>query len=397
LKAVVLAAGEGTRLRPFTASKPKGMIPVANRPIMEYTVEALVKNDVKDIVMVVGYRKDTVMSYFQDGKRFGARITYVTQDKQLGTAHALSAAAQHLTGDRFLVVAGDNLIDARSFNDLLSKQDGNAMMVTESENPSKYGVVLTSGGRITGVVEKPDQSVGNIINTGVYHFTADVLQRFDSRERGMETGITDTIAPHIDQLDMTAVHATGKWIDAVYPWDLLDVNAAALEFAGEHKGGVIEPGVTTKGPISIGKGSRIRSGCYLEGPLTIGEGCDIGPDVTILPSTSIGDGVEIGPYTRISHCLIMSNSKVGSHSHISHSVLGDGVRLGPGTFAPAGQASVRLGRETFDLPAVGALVGQDTVFGARSVISAGSIIGPGCRIGDGAIVRGSLDGRSIVV
>ncbi|HPP44670.1 MAG TPA: nucleotidyltransferase family protein, partial [Methanomassiliicoccaceae archaeon] len=133
-------------------SRPKSMIPVGNRPILEYIVEALVSNGVKDIIMVVGYRKDTIMLHFQDGKRFGASIEYVVQDKPLGTAHALALAGPLLDGKPFITVAGDNMIDSRLIADLLEKRNGLTMVVAESDNPSKYGVVEIEGDRIVGLV-----------------------------------------------------------------------------------------------------------------------------------------------------------------------------------------------------------------------------------------------------
>jgi glucose-1-phosphate thymidylyltransferase len=154
------------------------MIPVGNRPILEYIVEALVQNGVKDIIMVVGYHKDTILSHFEDGRRYGARIQYVNQDKQLGTAHALSLASKSLDEEGFMTVAGDNLIDARLIADLMDKRDGPSMVVTESEMPSKYGVVKIENGKILDIVEKPDWKMGNIINTGVYYFTSDLLRYF---------------------------------------------------------------------------------------------------------------------------------------------------------------------------------------------------------------------------
>ena len=397
MKAVILAAGEGTRLRPFTMSRPKGMIPVGNRPILEYIVEALVSNGVKDIVMVVGYRKDTIMLHFQDGKRFGASIDYVVQEKPLGTAHALSMAGPKLKGHDFLTIAGDNLIDAQLISDLLSSRNGPTMVVAESETPSKYGVVKVEGNQIVGLVEKPDSMMGNIINTGIYYFPEPMIDLFSNRNFGKELGITQLLSEMVPKLGIAAVKSKGRWNDAVYPWDLLNINAEALNLNGQGMRGTVEPGATIKGSVDIGAGTRIRSGCYIEGPVTIGEGCDIGPNAVVLPSTSIGNGVEIDPFSYISHCLIMSNAIIGSHSHLSRCVIGDGVRAKAGLFAPSDACIVRVDREVFQLTDVGAHIGQDTNIGSRVVISSGSVIGSGCRIDDGVRVSGNLENKSVVV
>ncbi|HHT76066.1 MAG TPA: NTP transferase domain-containing protein [Euryarchaeota archaeon] len=397
MKAVILAAGEGTRLRPFTMSRPKSMIPVGNRPILEYIVEALVSNGVKDIIMVVGYRKDTIMLHFQDGKRFGASIEYVVQDKPLGTAHALALAGPLLDGKPFITVAGDNMIDSRLIADLLEKRNGLTMVVAESDNPSKYGVVEIEGDRIVGLVEKPECMIGNIINTGIYHFPYQMIEMFMSQTFGKELGITQLLSKAIPEMDMRVVKSKGQWNDAVYPWDLVNVNAQALDDISQGIMGTVEPGVTLKGPVNVGAGTRIRSGCYIEGPVTIGEGCDIGPNVVIHPSTSIGNGVQIEPFSYIVHCLIMSNVIIGSHSHISRSVIGDGVRSKAGLFIPSDSCIVRADREVFQLFDVGAHVGQDTVIGSRVVISPGTVVGAGCRINDGVRVSGNLENKCVVV
>lgn len=372
------------------------MIPVGNRPILEYVISALVENGIQDIVLVVGYRKETIMSYFADGRKFGARITYAVQEKQLGTAHALSIARKHLD-DEFLVVAGDNLIDSRTVSDLVGYDGGPSMLVTESEIPSKYGVVQVEGDRVVRIDEKPEGRIGNIISTGIYRFNEDLLRAVEDGVGGGKIGITHVLQALVPKMDLPAVHTTGKWIDAVYPWDLIGVNAAALAVHGQEIAGTIESGVTIKGSVSVGAGTRIRSGTYIEGPATIGEGCDIGPSATILPSTSVGNGVQIESFSLLSNCLVMNNVDIGSHSHLSHSVLDDGVRVATGLASPAGCAFARVEDEFFRLERIGGLVGEGTEIGSGVVIASGSIVGAGCRIGSGVRVTGNLENKSVVV
>ncbi len=399
MKAIILAAGEGKRLRPFTMSRPKGMILVGNIPILEHIVKALVDNGVNDIIMVVGYRKNTIMLHFQDGRKFGASIEYVFQEKPLGTAHALAMAEPRLDGEDFLIVAGDSVIDAKLISDLLDQKDGPTMVVAESEIPSKYGVVNTDGDRIVELVEKPEIQMGNIINTGIYYFPNRFANLFKSQIFSKELGITQLLSDQISDslIDLKAVKSVGRWNDAVYPWDLLNVNAQALDLTSQIVKGTVESNSVLKGAVNIGAGTRIRSGCYIEGPVIIGEGCDIGPNVVILSSTSIGNGVQIGPFSYISHCLVMSNALIGSHSHVSRSVIGDGVRARAGLFAPSDDCTVRLDHEIFNLHDVGVHIGQDTTIGSRVVISPGAVVGADCRIRDGVRVSGSLENKSVVV
>lgn len=396
MKAVILAAGEGTRLRPFTVSRPKVMIPIGNRPILEYVVQALAANGITDIVLVVGYMKERIMSFFGNGSRFGVKISYAIQDKQLGTAHAALAVRDRIQED-FIMVAGDNIIDAQVIQDLLQHHGGMSMLVTDSEMPSKYGVVQIEGGRVADIIEKPDKKVGNIINTGIYRFPPDI---FDYLERGVmigKSGITHVLHSYISKLNIEVVRSTGRWMDAVYPWDLIRLNEYAFSLTGQDTSGTIEAGATMRGPVYIGAGTKIRSGSYIEGPVVIGEGCEIGPYATIFPTTSIGNGVQIAPFTAIYNSMIMNNVTIGSHSHISRAVIDDGCRIGTGLSAPSGMAHVRVDDEHFKVEKAGSMVGEFTQVGPKAVLSAGTIVGANSRIGDGVKVGGTLDDRSIVV
>lgn len=396
MQAIILAAGEGTRLRPFTMSKPKVMLPIGNKPILAYVVKALVENDLKDIIMVVGYRKERIMSFFGDGSKFGAKITYVVQEKQLGTAHAL-LYVKKLVKEDFVLVAGDNIIDKETVSRIIQHDKNPSVLVTESELPSKYGVITVENDRVSSIIEKPERKIGNIINTGVYHFNKDIFNMVEEEVRSGKYGITQVLQSKIDDIRLEAVRTDGRWNDAVYPWDLIKLNETALDLHGQEMSGMIEPGVTIKGPVSIGAGSRIRAGTYLEGPVVIGEGCDIGPFVTIFPSTSIGNSVEIGPFTSIHNSLIMNSVKIGSHSHLGNAVIDDGVSIKGALSAFVGPAHAKVEGEFFKVEEIGAMIGEDTLICSRVVLMPGSIIGASCRIGDGATIRGNLENKSVVI
>lgn len=394
MKAVILAAGEGLRLRPLTVSEPKVMIPVANRPILEYVVDALVKNGIHDVVMVVGYKKERIMSHFEDGRRFGARIEYIVQDKQLGNAHALSVARGRLSG-QFLVLPGDNIVDGRAVADLLRSGACPSALVVESENPSKYGVVTIEKGEIRGVVEKPLEMISNIILTGVYCLNERIFEHIDESIAAGEYGLSDALAKSIAKQPVKPVFSDGLWIDAVYPWDLLELNAAALENLSIRTAGKVEGQVTINGPVGIGAESVIRSGTTIYGPVLIGEGCEIGPNVTILPSTSIGNGVTLEPYTVIKNSILMSNCSIGAHSYVSHCVLGYGVRSQSHLMASGAESFVNIGDEFFKVPHMGSIVGEDTAFGTGVVVEPGTIIGSACKVSSGAKITRNLPNKAL--
>jgi len=396
MKAVILAAGEGTRLRPFTVSRPKVMIPIGNRPILEYVVRALAANGITDIVLVVGYMKERIMSFFGNGSRFGVKISYAIQDKQLGTAHAALTVREHIK-EEFIMVAGDNIIDAQVITDLLKHKGGMSLLVTSSEMPSKYGVVQIEAGRVVDIIEKPEKGVGNIINTGIYRFPPEI---FDYLAEGIMTGksgITHVLHSCISKLNLEVVRSTGRWMDAVYPWDLIRLNEYAFNLTGQVTSGTIEAGVTLRGPVFIGAGTRVRAGSYIEGPVAIGEGCEIGPYATIFPTSSIGNGVHVAPFTAIYNSIIMNNISIGSHSHISRAVIDDGCRIGTGFSASSGLAQVRVEEEFFKVEKAGSMIGEFTQVGPKAVLSAGTIVGANSRIGDRARASGTLEDRSIVV
>ena len=399
MKAVILSAGEGTRLRPFTVSKPKVMIPIANRPIVEYVVEALTKNGIRDIIMVVGYKKERIMSHFQDGKNFDVNITYVTQKKKvgkLGTAYALSMAKDHID-DEFLAVAGDNIVAPEVISDLIKKRKETSLAITKSNIPSKYGVVTLSGNIVKNIVEKPMEKISDLISTGIYSFKPDIFDAIDLLMSKRKYDLTSVIQSLIPKEPVKGIVTRGMWVDAVYPWDLLHVNACALGKAKGKTAGTIEKNVVIKRYVSIGEGSVIHSGSYILGPVIIGKGCEIGPNVCIYPSTSMGDNVQIQPFSLIEHSVIMSDVSIGPTSFISHSVIDDGVRLGTNFTVEHGDADIKLGDKFHKVKDIGTLIGEDTLVRDKVAASAGSIIGARCKIASLRKIEGSIPNRGIIV
>ncbi len=381
MEAVVLAAGEGTRLRPLTAHRPKVMLRVGNRPILEFVVSALAGANVRDIVLVVGYRREQVMGHFEDGSRWGVKIRYVVQDKQLGTAHALAQAIPTLTGSGdILVLPGDNVIDAATLGGI-QKLAGYGLVTTESATPAKYGVILTEGGRLQKIVEKPEIRLSTQVSTGIVRLPRDAMRHVEAvltegrhdltslLQRILQTGAT-----------IATVRSGGRWADAVYPWDLVRLNAEALAGGDGSIGGIVESGAVLRGPVTIGEGSVVRSGSYVQGPVVIGKGCDIGPHAVLMPSTSIGNNVRVGPFTEIRESIIMNDSAVGSFSRILHSVIGEGADLGSHLSVSAGDARVILDDEVHRVPAMGAIIGDDCRLGDLVVIAPGVIVGSSARI-----------------
>ncbi|MFO7619008.1 MAG: sugar phosphate nucleotidyltransferase [Thermoplasmata archaeon] len=393
MKAVILAAGEGTRLRPFTNSEPKPMIPIANRPILGYAIEALAKNGVTDITMIVGYKKERIMSHFGDGSDWKVSIRYIDQKKrvaQAGTAYALSMAKAYMKGD-FLVLPGDNIISPSLIGDLLSMKGKYRVVVTESDTPSKYGVVELSGDAVMNITEKPERHVGNLISTGIYKFNDEIFGVIDKVMKSGSYGLTSVIQSIMSTTKVTAVKTSKVWSDVVYPWDILAMNAVALRKCASKTSGKIDKGVILKGQVSIGEGTIIRSGTHIMGPVVIGDGCEIGPSVCIYPSTSIGNNVRIGPFTVLENSVLMNDIQLSSGSYVSHSVIGEGVEIDPQFCAVESEAHVKLEGEFRKVDRLGALIGERTTIGSQVTMKSGTIIGSGCRIANHSTINSNVE------
>ena len=285
MQAVILAAGEGKRVRPLTWSRPKAMIPVANRPIIGYVIDALVKNGIRDIIVVVGYRKEQVTRFLN---QLDIPVKVVVQDKQLGTAHALRQAESEITGD-FLVLPGDNYIDPQSIARIKDEHD--AILVKEHPNPSNFGVVLLKEGNVESIVEKPDHAPSFMVSTGIYSLKKDFFTFIDGNNT-----VTDTITRMLEAERHIKAIIADDWQDAIYPWDLLKMNERLLCNLPAVREGTTSRNTTIKGAVRIGKGTTIGPHTVITGPVVIGNNCTISPNCCILPNTSIGSRVAIEPF-----------------------------------------------------------------------------------------------------
>lgn len=388
-QAVILAAGEGQRLRPFTVTRPKTMLSIADQPILQYVVEALAQNGIQDIIIVVGYRREQIFDYMDSGERFGVNITYKIQERQLGTAHALMQVRE-LTGNEFLVLPGDNLIDANTIKQFLNVRP-EAVLVKKMESSARYGIVSAEGNNVREIIEKPLESGSDVINTGIYSFTDKVYDYMDA-ELGIPDAINNMIA---DGRAVTSQETGGTWLDVVYPWDMLSLNDAILHQLSPSQGGTIEAGATIKGQVTIGKDTIIRSNSYIVGPIIIGENCDIGPNVCILPSTSIGDNVVIAPFTEIENSVIGADISIGPGSIIQNSVIDRGCTIKGHFTACSGEVEMRA-NDSFHQVNVGAMLGVGCSIGNSVAVQPGVILGNYCQVQAMKLLSGNLPDKSSV-
>lgn len=333
MQAVILAAGQGTRMGPLTRNKPKVMLPIANKPLLLHLILSAREAGIKEFVVVVGYRADVVKEYFGDGSSMNVSIKYVRQEKQLGTADAVGCAQEHVDG-RFLVLNGDIIVNPQHIKNMVKHKSDVIMTARHVENPSEYGVIEVSDERVLRIIEKPKKPPTNLANAGIYVFTPlifDAIRRTPLSVRN-EYEITDSLQMLIDDgVDVGYVSLSGNWLDIGRPWDLLDANEHFLSCLQPELKGEIEPLATLKGSVSVGEGTVIRNGAYIVGPVIIGRNCDIGPNCYIRPGTSIGDNVRIGNAVEIKNSIIMNGTHIGHLSYVGDSIIGERCNFGAGT------------------------------------------------------------------
>lgn len=330
MQAVILAAGEGTRLRPLTWFRPKAMIPVANRPIIGHVIDAVRGSGIKDIVVVVGYRKEQIIRFLSN---LPFEVSVVIQEKPLGTANALKKA-QDLVHEDFLVLPGDNFIDSEAIRKVI--RSPYSLLVMNHPNPSNFGVVTMKGGLITSIVEKPERAPSLTVSTGILSLPGDAIASIRSNH------LTDEIASWLlAGIPIRGVPAN-NWFDAIYPWDLIRINQALLTMVTQKKSGRIDSTAVIRGPVLIGDNAVVGPYTTITGPVVIGDGCVLGPHACIGPYVSIGARTVVRPFSVVSDSILMDDVEVRSHSVIMHSVIGSGVHLAEQTTATKAPGTVEM-------------------------------------------------------
>ncbi|MFC2017004.1 bifunctional sugar-1-phosphate nucleotidylyltransferase/acetyltransferase [Chloroflexota bacterium] len=393
MKAVILAAGEGNRMRPLTYTRPKVMLTIANKPILEHLLIEAGKAGVREFIFVVGYHDEQVRDYFGSGDKWGVSIDYCTQRKQMGTANALKMVKGLVDGD-FLVINGDIVVNQKDINSLTSRND-NTLGVVEVEDTKDLGVVELRKGKVVRIYEKVEKPPSRMANAGLYLLTPDIFDTISQTSKSPrgEYEITDSLQLLIDQGSCISYQEISHWLDLSYPWDLLPANEHLLASIESQNLGEIEKNAVIKGLVSIGEDTVVRSGSYIVGPVIIGRDCDIGPNCYIRPYTSIGDNCHIGAAVEVKNSIIMRSSKIPHHNYVGDSIIGEECNFGAGTKI----ANLRLDEKSITAAGMdtkrrklGAIIGDRVETGINASINVGSIIGNNTHIGPGAMVSGVI-------
>jgi bifunctional UDP-N-acetylglucosamine pyrophosphorylase/glucosamine-1-phosphate N-acetyltransferase len=388
MKCIILAAGEGKRMRPLTYTRPKVMLPVANKPLIEYNLVNAISAGFDEFIFVIGYKSEMVRNYFENGKKWNTKIQYINQGKPLGTAHAISTLEKIV--DDFVLLSGDTIFGVNDIKSIC--EENNSIGLFRVENPSEYGSVNIANNQLIKIYEKVSKPPTRLINAGIYHFNEEVFNyiKFTKKSIRGEYEFTDTINLMASDYPLRVIKLS-EWFDVVYPWNLLEVNRKILDGIYSQKDSEIEKCAKLKGNVSIGKGTRIFSGAFIEGPVIIGENCKIGPNCYIRPYSSIGDRCHIGNACEVKNSIIMNNTKIPHHNYVGDSVIGQNCNLGSGTKI----ANLRLDRKDIKViingniidsknKKLGSIIGDNVQTGINSIINVGSTIGNNVIIGPGA-------------
>jgi glucose-1-phosphate thymidylyltransferase len=334
MKALILAGGAGTRLRPITHTSAKQLVPVANKPILFYGIEAMVSAGITEIGVIVGDTRDEVMAALGDGSQWGARITFIPQDEPLGLAHCVLIAADFLGDDDFVMYLGDNLLeqDLGAFVRAFEAARGTAepptaqILLKRVPDPHRFGIAeLDDAGHVVRLVEKPADPPTDLALVGVYLFDRtinDAVRAIAPSPRG-ELEITDAIQWLVDQgLRVRQEELTGWWIDTGKLTPLLEANRLLLEKIDTRLDGAVDDASTVDGRVVVEAGATVVAST-LRGPLVIGAGAVIEHSF-IGPFSAIGDRCVVRN-SEIEHSVVMSDSRVDDIPRLEDSLIGKDV------------------------------------------------------------------------
>ena len=331
MKALILAGGAGTRLRPITHTRAKQLVPVANKPILFYGIEAMVAAGITEIGVIVGDTRDEVMGALGDGSQFGASITYIPQDAPLGLAHCVLIAREFLGDDDFVMYLGDNLLeqDLAAFVAAFETERGGAeppsaqILLKQVPDPHRFGIAtLDAAGNVAHLVEKPEDPPSDLALVGVYLFTArvhDAVAAIEPSARG-ELEITDAIQWLIDAGERVRTELlTGWWIDTGKLTPLLEANRLLLEGIETRIDGKVDERSVIDGRVVIAEGAEVI-GSTIRGPAAIGSNTRI-EDSFIGPFSAVGANCVV-EHSEIEHSVIMDDSSVIDIARLEDSLIG---------------------------------------------------------------------------
>ena len=396
MDAIILCAGKGERLRPLTENRPKPMIPIAGKPILEHII-GKIEDFVDNIYLIVKYKKEIIINHFKNHPK----ITFIEQKEIDGTGYAVLMAKNHINDD-FLVINGDVIFDD-DLKDIMHYK--NAMALTEVDNPENFGVVvLDDEDNIIELQEKPKNPKSNLINAGIYKFEKnifEILENLKPSERG-EVELTDAIKELIQNGNIKGIKLNGYWNDIGRPWDLLDANKHLLKDIKTNIRGKIGKNVVIEGNVIIEEGAEIKHNTVIEGPAIIKSGAIVGPLAYIRPNTVLMENTGVGNSSEVKGSIIMKNTKVPHLSYVGDSIIGENCNIACNTIT----ANLRFddkpvkvsikGKIVKSVRKLGVIMGDNVKTGVQVSFMPGVKIGSSCWIGANCLIDRDVESDSFV-
>ncbi|MBN19383.1 MAG: glucose-1-phosphate thymidylyltransferase [Chloroflexi bacterium] len=343
MKGIILHGGHGTRLRPLTHTGPKQLLPIANKPMSQYCLDAIAETGITEIAIIVGgIGANKVREFYGDGSNFGVKITYIEQDEPRGIAHAIRLCKNFVDNQKFLVFLGDNIIQKSitTFTETFKNSNYDAtVLLCEVDNPSRFGIADVENEKITKITEKPKNPTSNLAVTGIYFLTPRIFEIIDELKPSWrnELEITDAL----DNLlkinnNISYEKITDYWKDTGTPDDILHANGEIInkhpKFQSQH---ITDNSLDTKNlkiinNVILGTNCELGQNVTIQGPVIIGNNCKILEKSTIGPNTSIGDNSIISA-SLIQNSIIMQNCKINSTTEIKDSIIANNSEIKDGS------------------------------------------------------------------
>ena len=384
--AVILAAGEGRRLAPLTNRRPKPMVPVANRPLLEHIVETVAAAGIDRVILVVGYKQERIRNHFRDGDDWGVTIEYVEQPTQLGTGHAVLQAEPVVDGS-FVVLNGDRIVDAEAVagvRDHIREDDSPVVTVTAVESPRDYGVVQLDGDRVTDITEKPEGPVDtNRINAGVYGFSSAIFDAIRATQTTEELAITATLNNIATSRTVTALRYDGRWLDVSNLWDVLTVNAALIQDRNHAQD-------------APSTSQRVDDTVTLAEDVVLAGNVRIGPNATLSGATAVGSNVTVAANAVVENSVVFPDAVIGPGAVVRDAVVAGNAQIGPNATITGGASTVVVGDAVHRNVTFGGVVGDNTSIGGGATLTDGAVVGDDVRADAGVVIDGYIESGAVV-
>ena len=396
-KAVVLAAGEGKRLRPLTYTRPKCMIQLAGKPILQHVLENLKAAGVNEAAVVVKYKKEAITDYFRGNPISGMKLTFIEQGDRYGTAAAFGYA-EGFANETFFGVAGDIITEASALRKLGGNAEGEVSAALHAVGDAReYGTAVLKQGKISGFEEKVPQPKSNLANCSLYVFEPSVFKRINRLKKSPrgEYEITDLL------VGGKAVEIQDYWLDMGMPWQLFSANEFLLSKLPDSRDRV--ENCTVRGKLVMEKDAEVHES-VIEGNVYIGRGSYVGPHAYIRGTTSIGRDCGIGDSTTVKNSIVFDHVNAKHLTYIGDSIIGSNCNFGAATQIAnyrfdAGHIKAVVNDVAIDTrrSKLGAIIGDNTKMGVLCSVMPGKMIGDGCWVDAGVVVKENIERKTHVV